>query len=182
MRLMYRILPYILLASMILFSCSEDKVEPVKDTPAEALETQPDQISTDVKITFVDSSVVKARLKANKARVFTKLQKTYLDGDMVVEFLSQYTGERVSILTADSAEIDDKTKDMTARGNVIVFSDSTFTKLETTTLNWDNGTRLFHSKEYVVITSPTETTRGYGFESDQNLKNYKIFKVSGEIK
>jgi len=34
----------------------------------------------------------------------------------------------------------------------------------------------------VRITSPDEKLQGYGFESDLNLTNYKIYKVSGETK
>jgi hypothetical protein len=44
---------------------------------------------------------------------------------------------------------------------------------------WDNGSQKLYSTEFVTITSPNEKIQGYGFESDQNLTNYKIFKVSG---
>ena len=85
-------------------------------------------------------------------------------------------------MSCDSAEIDDRTKNMLAKGNVLVWSDSSRTKLETSVLHWDNKTQLFYSTEFVTIDSPEEKIQGYGFESDQNLKYYRIFKVSGEQK
>ena len=173
---------YIMLICVALTACSESKdSEKIVKEEIQADE-MPDQVAYDVKVDFMDSTFLKAKLKANRARIYTEKKKTYLDGDMTAEFLSIYNGARVSILTADSAEIDDNTQDMVARGNVIVYSDSTDTKMETSVLFWDNKTRLFHSPEFVKVTSPHEVMRGYGFESDQNLKYYKFYKVSGERK
>ena len=41
--------------------------------------------------------------------------------------------------------------------------------------------RKLFSNQYVKINSPVEIIEGYGFESNQDLSNYKIFKVSGVI-
>lgn len=128
---------------------------------------------------FMDSNRVKAVLHANAARVYEDRQRTYLDTNVVVEFMSRSTGKRVSILTANAVEVDDRTKDMTARGNVVVVSDSTQTTLHTQVLMWNNGRQKLHSTEFVHIKAPKETLEGYGFESDQNLENYVIYKVSG---
>jgi LPS export ABC transporter protein LptC len=110
------------------------------------------------------------------------MQETYLDGGLQVEFYSRSSGKRVSFLTADSAKIDDRTKNMLAWGHVVVIGDSSHSRLETSILHWDNKTQKLYSTEFVKITSPGEKLQGYGFESDQNLTNYKIFKVSGEQK
>jgi LPS export ABC transporter protein LptC len=139
-------------------------------------------MSWDVDIMFYDSSKIKARLKAKRARVYQQKMETLFDKGLEVDFFSIQTGKRNSRLTADSARIDDKTKNMVAFGNVIVISDSSNTKLETQLLHWDNKTQKFFSNEFVSITSPTEYIQGYGFESDANLTNYKILKVSGEQK
>jgi hypothetical protein len=37
------------------------------------------------------------------------------------------------------------------------------------------------SDEFVRITSPKEQLQGRGFESDQNLRNYKVFHVTGSV-
>ncbi|MFC2130340.1 LPS export ABC transporter periplasmic protein LptC [Bacteroidota bacterium] len=177
---MKTVLIYALLISFIAFACDEEKVIQKKETDSVIVEILPDQISSNVEVFFVDSSFTKAVLKAKRARVYQAQMETLLDGGINVEFMSKQSGKRVSVLTADSARIDDKTKDMLAGGNVIVISDSSGTKLETSLLEWSHETQKLYSTEYVKITSPTETIQGYGFESDQNLSNYKIFKVSGE--
>ena len=170
----------VLIILIIFFGCDDSQNVPKIKEKNVNYEIMPDQISFDVEVFFADSSFTKAVLKAKRARIYQKRMETLLDGGIKVEFLSRFTGKRVSILTADSARIDDKTKNMLSGGHVIVISDSSGTKLETTRLEWINETQKLYSTEFVKIISPNETIQGYGFESDQNLSNYKIFRVSGE--
>ncbi len=170
------------MAAVFCVSCTESKKPPIAETEQFGLRKPPDQVSWNVEVFFMDSSYTKARLNADMGRMYFEEKKTYLDGNVKVEFYSQQTGQRTTLMTADSAEIDDATKNMYAHGNVVVYSDSSKTRVETQALHWDNKTQLFYSKEFVTIDSPSENIRGYGFESDQTLKNNKIFKVSGEQK
>lgn len=141
--------------------------------------TLPAHVVDNPVIQFMDSSHTKAVVRAKRARVLEDRMQTMLDDSVCVEFFSRTTGGRISVLTADSAAIDDRTKDMTARGHVKVVADSSGTTLTTPLLMWSNSEQKLHSTEFVRIESPTEILEGYGFESDQNLKNYKIYKVSG---
>jgi LPS export ABC transporter protein LptC len=180
-----RLLNYIftlLIVIAFLPGCQKTRVFPEKVEETINTEIQPDQISWNIEVYFVDSSFTKAILKAKRARIYQERAETLLDSGVTCEFLSQRTGKRSSYLTADSARIDDKTKNMLARGHVVVISDSTRTKLETSLLMWDNQAQKLYSTEYVRITSPEERLQGYGFESDLYLNNYKIMKVSGEKK
>jgi len=167
---------------LILSSCEEGKVVPPKAKDTIDIHDLPDQIGWDNKVFFIDSSFTKAILNAKRARIYNKRNETLLDGCLYVEFLSRINNKRTSYLTADSAKIDDITKNMLAGGHVVVVSDSTRTRVETSLLYWNNKTQMFYSSEFVRVTKPNETVQGYGFESDQSLSNYKIFKVSGEQK
>jgi LPS export ABC transporter protein LptC len=173
---------FFIAALIALFSDSCDMPETKTARQVDTLITgiTPDQTGWDVTVRFIDSSVTKAILKAGRTKIYQKRYETILDEGLEVQFFSAETGKRVSILTADSAIVDDKTKNMVAKGNVVIVADSSGTKLETSVLHWNNKTQKLYSTEYVVITSLSETLRGWGFESDQNLTNYKVFKVSGE--
>lgn len=166
-----------LLFAILISSCDEEKVVSKKNMAKEDLGLIPDQISWDVEVSFIDSSYTKAILYAKRARIYQKKNETLLDSGIKVLFMSKTSGEKVSTLTADSAKIDDLTKNMLSYGRVVVISDSTKTKLETSLLEWNNTSQKLYSTEFVKITSPQETIKGVGFESDQNLNNYKIFKV-----
>ena len=171
------ILFVVLLIVATFISCNEQKTTPKKNKVKDAVGLGPDQISWDVKVNFIDSSYTKAILFAKRARIYQKKRETLLDSSIKVLFLSKTTGATVSTLTADSARIDDESKNMLAFGKVVVISDSTKTKLETSLLEWNNASQKLYSTEFVKITSPDEIIKGVGFESDQNLNNYKIFKV-----
>lgn len=140
---------------------------------------EPDQSGHDVEVMFMDSGFTKAILRAKKGRVYQDNMETFLDDGLRVEFYSRYDGSRISLLTGDSARIDDVTKNMLVRGSVVVISDSTGNKLDTEVLEWNNTTQKIYSNEFVKITTKNEVIQGYGFESDQNLDNYKINRVSG---
>lgn len=180
MHFKFLILQIFICLIFLLVSCDDRKIVPKVLTDSINVEELPSQISWNVKVLFVDSSYTKAILRAKRARIYDRIGITLLDSGLQVEFMSKESKNRISLLTADSAEIEDKTKNMIARGNVVVISDSSSTKLETSVLQWNNTTQKIYSTEYVKITSPTESLQGWGFESDQYLINYKIFRVSGE--
>lgn len=143
-------------------------------------ELLPDQISNNLTINFIDSSFNKASIFADRGRIFSSENYSILDSNVKVIFYS-ITGRQNGVLTAKQVKIDDLTKNMFATGNVLVISDSTKSQLETEELEWNNSTHKLHSKVFVKITSPKEIINGWGFESDESLSNYKIFKVTGVI-
>ena len=132
----------------------------------------------DFSMILMDSSATKATVNAANAVVNDKRQETILDSAVRVEFMN-VVSQRVGVLTADSAKIDDRTRNMFAYGAVKVVSDSTRTTLTTTMLMWNNEKQLLFTPEKIRIVTPTEVIDGTGLESDQYLKNYKIFRVSG---
>jgi hypothetical protein len=71
--------------------------------------------------------------------------------------------------------IDDKTKNLFAIENVIAINDSGVT-LKSEELMWRNSDQKIVTDKFVTITTPTENIQGYGLESDQQLKNYIIYK------
>ena len=171
---------HVLIACLfLLISCDETKSTGqviVKDT------IDPLQIPTheiwDFSMAFTDSSRTRALLKAGKARVFESRNETLLDSNVYVQFMNNHS-QPAGYMTSRSASINEVTRDMLAKGNVYVRSDSTNTTLTTQTLMWKEESRQFYTKDKIHIQTPTEIIDGYGMESDIWLKNYRIFKVSG---
>lgn len=172
------------LLSALLFgviACESDQTQTIK-TDSLSVDTEADQTAWEFEVDFVDSSAKKATLVGKIARIYEDRRETWISGGLTVDFFSEETGEKVSDLRADSAKIDDATNDILAYGDVVVVDDSSNTTLYTDLLMWKNFDRKLYSTEFVRIVTPTEVVEGIGFESDINLENYKIFKVSGEKK
>lgn len=163
---------------IVLYSgCSDQAVKP-KVISIKTREL-PDQESFNTTVIFSDSGIVKAILRAGHIAVYSSRNETLLDGGISVDFYDR-EGNHTSVLTAKRGKVDDITQDLYAIGNVVARSDSGVV-LKTEELKWVNAKRKIVTDKYVEITSPTEEIRGYGLESDQSLKDYVIFRVSGRI-
>ncbi len=156
-----------------LISC-DDKFKPNQSN--QYTPESPSQESWNSTVTFSDSGKIKAVLLAGHISVFTNKYYTLIDSGAKVDFYRN--GNIVSTLTGRRGKIDDKTKDIEIYDSVDVVN-TEGSELKTQKLIWNNQTQRVSSDEFVKIKTPSETIEGIGFESDQNLKNYKIFKVSG---
>lgn len=166
----------LILVSIFLFSSCEDKFKPTQ-TSLNA-EDSPSQESWNSKVIFSDSGNVKAILLAGHISVYTNKEYTLIDSGAKVDFYKK--GMKVSTLTGRRGKVDDRTKDIEMFDSVVVVNNEG-SELRTQKLFWNNKTQRVSSDEFVRIKTPTETIEGVGFESDQSLKNYKIFKVSGSF-
>lgn len=157
----------------------EDKVKPnvLHDVDSQTLPRQESWKST---VVISDSGRVKAVIDAGYIRVFDVQRQTLLSEGVVVRFFDEH-GRQTSELHSREAKVDDMSNNLEAMGDVVVTS-SDSTVLKTQHLFWDNVKQRIHTPDEVWITSPKETLQGKGFEAQQNLKNYRIFQVSGEAR
>lgn len=176
MKIIFLILIFLL--PVVFIACGGDSIEYQKALDEEAM-VKPNQLANLIKVVFFEDEWTKAILTSDKAEIYFDSQQTKLIGNVIVEYFSKFSGQRLSILNADSASIYDNTKDMIAWGNVVVISDSANVKLETSKLHWNNDKQIVFSNEKIIITTPSEVIDGYGFESDLYFSYFKIFKVSG---
>ena len=164
----------IILTLTISLSSCDDKFKPTQ-TDINTSEI-PSQESWNSTVIFSDSGNTKAVLDAGHISVYSSKGYTLIDSGAVVNFYKD--GKIASTLTGNKGKIDDKTKDIEIYDSVRVVN-TEGSELKTQKLYWTNATKRVSSDEFVKIITPDETIEGIGFESDQNLKNYKIFKVSG---
>ncbi len=165
----------VLLAITLVFllaSCSTNEVKPTT-APLISSDELPSQTSAHTRMTFSSDGKVRAVMNAHGVRVFEGKRHTFLDSNVHVDFFDRES-KHSSVLTSHRAFIDDNTKNMTAYDSVRILSDSG-TLVQTDSLVWDNGTHKLRSDAFVRITEKTgRITKGHGFESDQDLVNYKI--------
>ena len=163
----------LLILALFLSSC-EKKLEPPK-TDINSLDI-PDQESWDSNVSFSDSGNVVAILNAGYMGHFAGKGYIKIDSGAQVDFFR--SGEIVSTLTGKHGLVLDSTKDIIIEDSVVVVNKEG-SILKTEKLFWNNKEQKVYSEEFVSIKTPTEDIQGIGFESDQNLQNYKIYKVTG---
>lgn len=139
----------------------------------------PSQESWRSRVIFSDSAKIKAILWAGHIAAYSNQRYTLLDDSIHVDFFNEQE-QHTSVLTAQRGKVNDVTRDFEAYDHVVVISDSG-TVLRTERLFWTNATRKVHTDAFVDIVSATEHIMGQGMQSDQGLKNYEIFKVTGQV-
>ena len=161
--------------ALCLLGC-EERVQPSVVPVADG--QLPAQESWESTVTLSDSARIKAVLWAGHIAVYPEKDQTLMDDSVHVDF---YTLQEVhtSTLTARRGRVNDKTMNFAAYDRVVVVSDSG-SVLMTDSLFWNNKTQQIVTEAYVEIISPTEHIRGQGLVSDQSLRDYKIFRVTGE--
>ncbi|HLP16249.1 MAG TPA: LPS export ABC transporter periplasmic protein LptC [Bacteroidota bacterium] len=163
---------------LMLAACAggcEEKIKPSLSGLSSS--SMPSQESWNTTVTFTDTGVVKAILRTGHLAMYDTSRTTLLDSNVRVDFFDE-RGRHSSTLTSRAGSVDESTNNLEASGNVVVTSDSGVT-VRTEKMKWDNARQRILSDEFVRITSPKEQLQGRGFESDQNLRNYKIFHVTG---
>jgi LPS export ABC transporter protein LptC len=142
--------------------------------------TRPQQESWNSTVVLSDSGRLLARIKAGYIEKYDAPLETRMSKGIVVYFYNEQ-GEQTTTMRAKEGVVNEQTYDLRADGDVVVVSDDS-TKLRSERLFWDNRRRLIHTPEYVTIVSPRERIQGQGFESDQRLRNYRIFKVTAQVR
>ena len=162
---------------LVLICGCEEKVKPslVPLTQTDL----PSQESWQSRVIFSDSARTKAILWAGHIAAYSDQRYTLLDDSIHVDFFNEKE-QHTSTLTARRGKVNDVTQDFEAFDHVVVVSDSGVV-LRTERLFWTNATRKVHTDAFVDIVSPTEHIMGQGMQSDQGLKNYEIFKVTGQV-
>ena len=171
-----RNLQWIILVSAVMVWGCEEKIRPAVVAVSQA--EIPSEESWNSTVTFTDSGKVKAILWSGHIASYAPKQYTLLSESLHVDFFNEFE-QHTSLLTARRGRVEDRTENFAAYENVIVISDSG-TTLRTDSLYWDNATRKIRTEAFVDIVSLTEHIMGHGMVSDQGLKNYTIFKVTGQ--
>jgi LPS export ABC transporter protein LptC len=162
MRLLRRFAVLIFCAGlMFLAPACEEKIKP-SVLPGIDPNALPQQESWNSTVVLSDSGRVQARIRAGYIQKFDAPQETKMSQGIVVYFYND-KGIQTTTLTAKEGKVNEQTYDLEARGDVLVVSDDS-------------------TPDFVSVTSPREKVQGQGFESDQRLRNYRIFKVTAQVR
>lgn len=164
----------LLLIFLLLTACSGERVKPPIDRTFQDKDI-PAQESWNSVVTFSDSGKIRAILYAGHIRMYPEKNETLLDSSIKIDFYD-INERKTTTLTSKRGRVDDLTNDLFAIDSVVAVSDSV--TITTDEMMWRNKDRKIVSDKFVTILSQKEKIQGYGFESDQNLKNYVIYNIT----
>lgn len=165
-----RVIALLLLAvAMGLSGCSQRRPA----GPAGASAELPDQEINDFALTETDAGRPLWKLNARYAAEFGS-RNLISAKTLRVDFFDEQ-GRRSSVLTAREGEINGRTRDMLARGHVVLET-TEGTRLSTEELRFLNRDQkiLVPEDQLVRVQRANDVLTGYGFESDPDLNHYEF--------
>jgi LPS export ABC transporter protein LptC len=164
----------LILCTGLLVSCQVE--EPVVERPA--VQSFPSSEATNATTVFLTGAIVTTRIKS--ARIIHHADRdSSWAYTLFVDFFDE-SGTHTSILTADSAYIREHDRFLEVYGDVRIATDDGRT-LVTDRLTWDDALRRIHTDSYVEITENEDLMTGYGFDSNPELTDIKLKRVTGRI-
>ena len=144
-----------------------------------AAQSLPAQESWNITLTLSDSGRNSDVVKARHASEYHKGEKKelFVDGGVTVTIYDK-KGGKPTVMTAGRGVVHDN-QDIEAFDNVIIHT-ADGTVIQTDYVIRTSHNRKLRSDKRVLITRPTQTIRGSGFESDEDMLHYRIFQASGE--
>ena len=165
----------ILVFYILLSSCGKKNTEYV-NIPFDP-EIIPSLKTDSLTMLISDSGIVRYKVVAGEQDIFDRAADPYYffpEGVYVEQF--DTTHQVVSTLKADTAWNYTNKKLWKLKGNVFItnINNETFTTQE---VFWNERNQEVYSDKYIEINRPQKLMlKGYGFRSNQNMTEYKIFK------
>ena len=133
----------------------------------------PDQEVSDFALTETDEGLVLWKLYARYAATYNA-RSLVVARSVRVDFFDE-RGERSSVLTAREGDLNQRTHNMTARGNVVLQT-TEGTRLSTEELRFMNREQkvVVPDDQLVRVERSGDVLTGYGFESDPDLRHYEF--------
>jgi LPS export ABC transporter protein LptC len=157
----------LMLGALVAVGCSGKRKANAIGSGAEL----PDQEVTDFVLTETDQGRPQWTLYARYAATY-QAKNLVQSRDIRVDFFDD-KGARSSELTAHQGEIQQQTRDMTARGNVVLQT-TEGTRMTTEELHFSNDRQQITSDRLVRVEREGDVLEGTGFESDPNLHHFEF--------
>lgn len=126
-----------------------------------------------------DSGIIRYRLVADEWKVFDRKDPPHWAFEKGIYLENFDTLFQVTAnIKADTAYYYEKQKLWKLIGDVVI-KNLRGEKFNTELLYWNQNTEKVYSDKFIRIEQPDRIITGWGFESDQQMSKYRIFKTGG---
>jgi LPS export ABC transporter protein LptC len=165
----------LLLALGLQPGCQKEK--PAATEEASTAEV-PDQEGWHSRVSATRNGRPEAIVEYGHMRRYNSRKKAVFDEGVTVDFYD-VNGRKRSRLTAETGDLNEATNDIMAQGHVVVVSDTGVT-VYTEKLGFRQATgKIYSDVDVILISDKGDTLYGTGFESDTQLRKWKITKLAG---
>ncbi|CAM1343837.1 LPS export ABC transporter periplasmic protein LptC [Tenacibaculum amylolyticum] len=162
------------------FSCTND-AKKVRDLLAD--KNLPTGVAKNAYHVYKDSGRISSKLITPLLHDFSnRKQHPYNEFPKGIKIITfENNGKDSTTITGNYAISYGKTRVSEIKGNVVVFNHTDSTKLETNQLFWDQREKYFFTEDGFRLTTPESVINGFGFESRQDLSQWIMKDITGEV-
>jgi LPS export ABC transporter protein LptC len=167
------------MVSFLVLSCQNKNIEQIKafsHPPG-----SPELTAENLDLLYSDSTIVRFRLKCPKLLLFQDEEEPYKEFPNGFQ-IEQFDRNRkiTSCIKASYGKYFEKKGLWEAKQNVIAVTEKGDT-LKTELLYWDEKKEIIYSDQFVKIIQKEQIITGIGFESDLQMKKWKIIQPKGTV-
>ena len=167
------------LASSSCSDLSESQSKRVQEALDDTLLSSTESWNVDMEL--IEEGVKKVRLRGSYAATynFENLNETRISGPVFIQVFDS-AGTVETRVTSDRAVYRADESEFELYGNVIVRTEEG-RRLESEYLEWKQSDNRVSTPRFVIITTPSDSIAGNGFEGTTNLSEYTIREVTGQF-
>jgi LPS export ABC transporter protein LptC len=178
-KIFFKAIPIIPLIAVMFFSCQNKNIEQIKafsHPPG-----SPEVIAENLDLLYSDSTIIRFRLKCPKLLIFQDEDEPYKEFPNGFQ-IEQYDRNKkiTSSIKASYGKYYEKKELWEAKQNVIAITEKG-DSLKTELLFWDEKKEIIYTDQFVKIIQKEQIITGIGFESDLQMKKWKIIKPKGTV-
>jgi LPS export ABC transporter protein LptC len=167
------------LVATLLLSCKNKNIEKIKafsHPPG-----TPEVTAENLDLLYSDSTIIRFRLKCSKLLIFQDEEEPYKEFPNGFQ-IEQYDRNKkiTSSIQASYGKYFEKKELWEAKQNVVAVTEKG-DSLKTELLYWDEKKEIIYSDQFVKIIQKEQIITGIGFESDIQMKKWKIIKPKGTV-
>ena len=175
----FRSIATFILVAVLFLSCQNNNVDKIRSFshPPGA----PEITASKIEVLYSDSAVVRSRLTAPQVMVYQDEDEPYKEFPDGLQF-EKFDGNHktTSYIRADYGKNYEKKGLWELRQNVVAVTEDG-DSLKTDVLFWDEKKDMIYSDQFVKFIQQEQIITGIGFESDLQMKNWRIKNVKGTV-
>lgn len=167
------------LVVILFMSCKNNNIEQIKafsHPPG-----SPEVVAENLNLQYSDSTIIRFKLQCPKLLIFQDEEEPYKEFPNGFK-IEQYDRNKkiTSSIEASYGKYFEKKELWEAKQNVIAVTEKG-DSLKTELLYWDEKKEIIYSDQFVKIIQKEQIITGIGFESDMQMKKWKIIKPKGTV-
>jgi LPS export ABC transporter protein LptC len=175
----YKSMPFLMMVTLFFISCQSSDVETIKSFSHPP--GSPEVVTDNMLLLYSDSAVIRYKLECPKLLIYQDEEEPYNEFPQGFK-ITQYDRNKnvTSCISASYGKKYEKKELWEAKQNVVAVNEKG-DSLKTELLYYDEKKGQIYSDQFVKIIQKEQIITGIGFESEIQMKKWKIIQPKGTV-